>query len=129
MYNIIPKIWSNSPRSHFATQLCLTKYISVPDELGGFTPATFVAGVVQGFLDGAGTSTQYPPEFELDFCLYIYCLFVRGHRVVVRLVLRLYSFSSPVLSVTRRFSGSRFGPPRDRTWTNTSAHDYSDSLR
>ena len=33
--------------------LSLTKYISVPDDLGGFTPASFVAGVVKGFLDGA----------------------------------------------------------------------------
>jgi len=34
--------------------LALTKFMSVPRDLGHFTPAAFMAGVVRGFLDAAG---------------------------------------------------------------------------
>lgn len=36
------------------TSLALTKYVSVPKEMGSFTPAAFMAGVVRGVLDAAG---------------------------------------------------------------------------
>lgn len=34
--------------------LWLTKYVSVPKEMGHLNPAAFVAGVVRGVLEGGG---------------------------------------------------------------------------
>ena len=39
--------------------LFVTKYVSVPKDLGTFTPAAFVAGVVKGVLDGAGFPARW----------------------------------------------------------------------
>ena len=36
------------------SDLFLTKYVSVPKEMGHLNPAAFVAGVVRGVLEGAG---------------------------------------------------------------------------
>ncbi|EFN52136.1 hypothetical protein CHLNCDRAFT_27224 [Chlorella variabilis] len=36
------------------SDLFVTKYVSVPREMGHFNPAAFVAGVVRGVLEGAG---------------------------------------------------------------------------
>ncbi|KAK9835153.1 hypothetical protein WJX81_001806 [Elliptochloris bilobata] len=43
--------------------LFVTKYISVPKDLGTFTPAAFVAGVVKGVLDGAGFPARVSAHF------------------------------------------------------------------
>ncbi len=39
--------------------LFVTKYVSVPKDLGTFTPAAFVAGIVKGVLDGAGFPARW----------------------------------------------------------------------
>ena len=45
-------------------ELFMTKYVSVPKDLGTFTPAAFVAGIVKGVLDGAG----FPARYALPAC-------------------------------------------------------------
>lgn len=48
---------SNSAEDEYMisdTDLFVTKYVSVPREMGHLNPAAFVAGIVRGALDGAG---------------------------------------------------------------------------
>jgi hypothetical protein len=45
-------ILSSPPLSH--PDLFVTKFVSVPREMGHLNPAAFVAGIVRGALDGAG---------------------------------------------------------------------------
>lgn len=42
--------------------LFITKYISVPKEMGHLNCAAFVAGIVRGALDGAGFPSRWVGE-------------------------------------------------------------------
>ncbi len=53
---------SNSAEDEYMisdTDLFVTKYVSVPREMGHLNPAAFVAGVVRGALDGAGFPARW----------------------------------------------------------------------
>ena len=47
------------------SDLFVTRFVSVPREMGHFNPAAFVAGVVRGALDGAGFPARCSPPLPL----------------------------------------------------------------
>jgi hypothetical protein len=62
------------------SDLWITKYVSVPREMGHFNPAAFVAGVVRGALDGAGFPARWvqQPLFIMGWCCLQSALFSRS---------------------------------------------------
>ncbi len=45
------------------SDLLITKYVSVPKDMGSFNPAAFVAGIVKGVLNGAGFPSRVTGDY------------------------------------------------------------------